>query len=232
MASLHVLSGGAAQALVTHLQNRFLASHAMEIDGMFGAVGMMRDGLLAGTPCDVLILTRALITELSATGQLLPASARDLGSVRTGIAVPAGAAHVPVATRDELKAALLSASALYLPDPVKSTAGIHVMKMLRALDIETGLGAKLRPFPNGAAAMQAMSENGEPGLIGCTQITEILYADGVDLVGPLPKEFELATVYTAAVTRQSAHPLAAAALVDLLASDEAAELRKTCGFDA
>ena len=79
--------------------------------------------------------------------------------------------------------------------------------------------------------MKALSETGCGGAIGCTQVTEILYTPGVTLVDVLPPEFELATVYTAAVCTGSAAPDAARALVALLASDEAASIRTGGGFD-
>ena len=69
-------------------------------------------------------------------------------------------------------------------------------------------------------------------LIGCTQATEILFTEGVDLVAPLPKEFELATVYTAAVCTKAGQPQAARELIAMLASAEFSALRQDCGFEA
>ena len=60
---------------------------------------------------------------------------------------------------------------------------------------------RLRPYPNGATAMRALAGARRTSPIGCTQVTEILNTPGVALVGPLPKQFELATVYTAGVQR-------------------------------
>ena len=103
-----------------------------------------------------------------------------------------------------------------------------------ALDVE--LARKLHPHANGATAMKAMADAeaivGGSGLIGCTQITEIVHTAGVDLVAPLPKEFELATTYTAAVCAKSTQPESAAALIALMASADTAPLRLTCGFEA
>jgi molybdate transport system substrate-binding protein len=113
---------------------------------------------------------------------------------------------------------------------VKATAGIHFMKVLKALGIETQLGERLRPFPNGATAMREMAQSNEAGLLGCTQVTEILYTPGVQLAGLLPREFELATVYTAAVCTRAQEPLAAAEFVRMLAGEEAAALRAAGGF--
>ena len=233
---LHLLSGGAAQGLVTHLQGSFKAQHLCSISGTFSAVGMMKNALLAGAPCDVVILTDALIAELMESGHLLLGSAKNVGVVKTGVAIKSGDPTIDVSTPEKLKAALQAAKGIYFPDPIKATAGIHVMKVLKALALDVELARKLHPHANGATAMKAMADAeaiaGGSGLIGCTQITEIVYTAGVDLVAPLPKEFELATTYTAAVCAKSTQPESAAALIALMASAHTAPLRLTCGFEA
>ena len=231
MNSLQLISAGAAQALVTRFQERFIALHGYAIEPTFGAVGLMKDKLLGGAPCDVLILTDALIAQLTSSGQLAAGTAQALGVVKTGIAVKTGEARPAVATRVELTAALKAANGIYFPDAVKSTAGIHFMSVLKQLGLDQELADRLRTYPNGAAAMTAMAQSTEKGLLGCTQDTEILYIEGVDLIADLPKEFELATVYTAAVCTGAEQPAAAAALIALLASRASAALRAACGFE-
>lgn len=232
MTSIDLLSGGAAQGLVGQLQARFLAQGGGAVQGRFGAVGQMREQLLAGAPCDVLILTQALIDQLTTQGHVQPGSARALGAVKTGVAVKAGEPAPDTSSPAALKAALLAAGGVYFPDPLKATAGIHFMKVLESLGIAQALAGRLRPFPNGATTMAALAAAPEPGLIGCTQVTEILYTPGVRLAGLLPAEFELATVYTAAVCTRAAQPAQAAAFVELLAGSEAAALRAAGGFEA
>lgn len=232
MTSLNLLSGGAAQGLVTQLESQFFGEAGRAIRGTYGAVGMMRDKLLAGEPCDLIILTQALIEQLSASGDVVAGSAQNLGCVKTGVAVKTGEAQPQLNTPDQLKATLLAAKGIYFPDPVKSTAGIHVMRVLKQLGIEEAVAAQLRPYPNGATAMREMAACNETGLIGCTQVTEILFAPGVELVAHLPKEFELNTVYTAGICTQSDQPQAASLLMDLLISPQAASLRLTCGFES
>lgn len=231
MPQLHLLSGGAARGLVSALQPRFQDQTGLAIDGQFDAVGMMKDRLLAGASCDVLILTAALITQLTGSGHVVAGSDRPLGLVKTGIAMKEGVAPPPLDSAALLRQALLSASGIYFPDPVKATAGIHFMNVVRQLGIDAEVAARLHPCPNGAAAMQALSQAGEPGAIGCTQVTEIIFAPGVSLAAALPREFELATVYTAAVCSQSARPEEAAALIEMLTSNEAAGLRSAGGFE-
>ena len=232
---LHLLSGGAAQGLVAHLQGSFKAQHLCSISGTFSAVGVMKAALLTGAPCDVIILTDTLIAELMSSGHLLAGSAKNVGVVKTGVAVKSGDKPVDVSTPEKLKATLQAAQGIYFPDPIKATAGIHVMKVLKALGLDVELASKLHPHANGATAMKAMADAeakpGGSGLIGCTQITEIVYTAGVDLVAPLPPEFELATTYTAAVCATSTQPESAAALIALMASADTKALRLTCGFE-
>ena len=133
MTSLHLLSGGAAQGLVTQLQDRFQAQHGCSIKASFGAVGVMKDSLLAGSPCDAIILTEALIAQLTASGDVMAGSARALGVVKTGIARKDGDAPVLVSSPAALKAALQAARGIYFPDPIKATAGIHFMNVLKQL---------------------------------------------------------------------------------------------------
>ena len=230
MTSLHLLSGGAAQGLVRQLQAAFEASGSLKLDATFGAVGAMKQRLLDGAPCDVLILTQALIDGLVQSGQVRAGSDRKLGIVKTGIAVKAGTPWPEVDTADRLRQALRKATGIYFPDPQLATAGIHFMKVLNELGIANEVADRLRPFPNGATAMKAMAACDDPQVIGCTQVTEILITDGIDLVADLPPVFELATVYTAAVCTASAHPQAAAQFIKQLVSPDHASLRQQGGF--
>jgi molybdate transport system substrate-binding protein len=230
MTSLHLLSGGAAQGLVRQLQASFEANSSLKLDATFGAVGAMKQRLLDGAPCDVLILTQALIDGLVQSGQVRAGSDRKLGIVKTGIAVKASTPWPEVASADSLRQALRKATGIYFPDPQLATAGIHFMKVLNELGIASEVAERLRPFPNGATAMKAMAACDDPQVIGCTQVTEILITDGIDLVADLPPVFELATVYTAAVCTASAHPQAATQFIEQLVSPAHAGLRQQGGF--
>ena len=229
-AAVHVLSGGAAKGIVVALQPTFTAATGAVVAGVFGAVGAMRDRLLAGDPCDVAILTTALIDQLVTDGHVVAGTQRDLGRVPTGIAVRDGDPRPDVSDGAALAAALLAAPAIYLPDPERATAGIHFMRVIERLGIRDDVGPALRPHPNGAVAMAHLASEGVAGAIGCTQVTEILYTAGVRLVAPLPAGFGLATVYTAAVGGRCADPALAGRLVELLAGSASIAIRGQGGF--
>jgi len=229
--TLRLLSGGAAHGVVDALAAQFKADTGAEITGSFGPVGGMKDRLLAGEPADLVILTNALIDELVATGQVLPDARVDLGRVHTGVAVKAGEPVPDVSSAQGLRAALGAARGIYFPDPLRATAGIHFAQVLDRLGLREALADRLRPHASGAAAMRAMSLAGGSGLLGCTQITEIVITPGVTLAGALPAEFELATVYTAAVCVRAASAPLARRLVALLGGELTRPLRARLGFE-
>jgi len=228
---LHVLSGGAAQGVVAALSGKFQTATGYAIEGTFGAVGAMKAKLLAGAPADALILTRALIDELAGAGQVVGETRGDLGRVRTGVAARAGDPTPDVSTAEGLRAALRAAGAIFFPDPQRATAGIHFARVLETLGIAAEVAGRLSTHPNGAAAMRELAKAGGAYPIGVTQITEILNTPGVTLVAPLPLEFELATVYTAAVCARAAAPAAARRFVALLSAEETRAAREQAGFE-
>ena len=227
---IHLLSGGAAQGLVNALKASVETTTDTQLSGTFGAVGLMKQKLLEGAPSDVIILTAALIEQLTASGHVLGGSTRHLGLVKTGVAVKSGTPWPQVETAAQLKAAMLAATGIYCPDPQLSTAGIHFMKVLHGLGIAGTVTSKLHAYPNGNAAMNAMAACEDPHVMGCTQVTEILITAGIDLVANLPLEFELATMYTAGVRSTSSCVAEAQAMIDILISQEHAALRAKGGF--
>jgi molybdate transport system substrate-binding protein len=208
MTIVRVLSGGAAQGLVEALRPAFEATTGARIEGTFGAVGAMRDRLLAGEPADVMILSRALIDGLARDGQVLGLSAKNIGAVQTAVAVRSGDAMPAVGSAAELRKALLAADSIHFPDPEQSTAGIHFAKVLKDLGIWDEVANRRWPAPNGATAMRELAAATGSQAIGCTQ----------------------ATVYTCAISAKASSPTEAAELIALLANEAGRDTRGRLGF--
>jgi molybdate transport system substrate-binding protein len=228
--TLNILSGGAAQGLVASLAPRFKELTGFDIAGEFGAVGAMADKLRKGMPTDIVILTAKMIADLARENLVVGASISDIGLVETAIAVRAGDSLVTVNDAAALRAALLAADAVFVPDTKASTAGIHVASVLQQLGIADEVAARLKIFPNGATAMRQLAETDAVRPIGCTQATEIVSTKGVVLSGSLPLGCELSTVYTAAVTTRAANARLAQDLIDLLTGADQRPLRERVGF--
>jgi molybdate transport system substrate-binding protein len=230
MSVLNILSGGAAQGLVGSLAPKFKALTGLNITGEFGAVGAMADKLRNGTPADIIILTTTLVARLAEEKRVVSASISDIGVVETALAVRSADPQVRVTDAATLRDAFLAADAIFVPDTKMSTAGIHVAKLLGKLGIANEVASRLKIFPNGATAMRHLAACDTARPLGCTQSTEIISTEGVVLSGSLPRECQLATVYTAAMTAQAAHTLQAQALIGLLVGADQQELRTRAGF--
>lgn len=228
---LQLLCAGAARGLVKAMEATLVAETGVGVRGSFGAVGAMKERLLAGEPCDVIVLTEALIDELAASGQVLHGSVAPLGRVGTGVAVREGEPLPDIGDGAALARALRAATGILFPDPARATAGIHFADVLKRLGVYAEVEARLSTFPNGATAMRELAQATRPGLIGCTQITEIRYTPGVTLAGPLPAGYALQTVYSVAVCAKAAQPAIAALFVELLAGPASLGLREAGGFE-
>jgi molybdate transport system substrate-binding protein len=227
---LRILSGGAAQGLVHALSAQFKTQTGCEIVGTFGAVGAMRDKLLGGAPADIMILTSALIADLARSKHIVGGLIRDIGTVPTAVAVRSGDQTPRIGDAGALRDALRAADGIYFPDPNLATADIHFAKVIEKLGLTAEVALRLRTFPNGATAMRELAAAKDKRPIGCTQVTEILNTKGTTLIGPLPKGFELATVYTCGVCTQTSEPELAGQFVGLINGTDARALRERLGF--
>ena len=228
--SLYVLCAGAAKAVVNATADAVRKSGGVVVVSRFDAAGAIRARLVAGDPCDVVILPAPMLQALADEGWVERTSIASLGRVPTGIAVPEGAAHPAIGDAPSLRETLERASALYCPDVTHATAGIHFLRMLRDLEIADRLATRIHAHANGAEAMAALAAAGDPAAIGCTQASEILYTPGVTLVAPLPEPFALTTDYRAAVAAASDHASVAREFCETLCGSQSNALRLQSGF--
>jgi molybdate transport system substrate-binding protein len=228
---IDILCAGASQGLITRAAPLLLEQLDVTTRGRFGAVGVMKDAFMAGEPCDLMVLTEQMVRAMVAAGELRGSEMAALGVVYTGLAVPEGRPLPKVDSPESLAAAFRAASSIWLPDVERSTAGLHAMKVLRELGVAEKLSPRIRIFPNGATAMREMAAAADPGAIGCTQVSEILFTPRVTLVGKLPKTFELGTIYSAAVSARSSRAQLTGEVIALLSGPQAGELRVACGLE-
>lgn len=224
---MNILSAGAAKGLLQTVA----ASEGIALEGEFGAVVAIRERLKAGAPCDAIVLTATMIAELVASGEVDAASVIALGKVNTGVALLNDAAVASVDDIESLKQLLSQATKLYFPDPSRATAGIHFMKVLTALGLAESHRERFATYPNGATAMRAMADAGDASAVGVTQCSEILYTEGVRYAGGLPSPYELATIYSAAITRRVENIDEARRLLNALSSATNERVRVSAGFE-
>lgn len=206
MATLRILSAGAAQAVMEQIIETFKRDTGNEVAAEFSAVGAMKARVVSGEAVDVIVLTRALIDELVASGHVAAASVHDLGKVGTGVAVRAGTPLPDVSSAEALRGNLIAANRIVIPDPAVATAGKVVMKMLEGLGVGGQVKDRLQFFPNGYTSMKWLAQSTGTMEIGMTQVSEILANSGVAYVGPLPAVYQMKATYTVAQAARSGAP--------------------------
>jgi molybdate transport system substrate-binding protein len=232
MSEIRILSGGAAAGVVQGLQADFEQQYQCKINGTFSAVGAMRDLVLKGEPCDMVILSKSLVDDLAASGHVQPESIRSLGIVPTGLAVPKSRTlpRPVIQTIEDVKHIFRSAPALYFPDMEKSTAGIHFMKVMRMLGLDEELKSRFKTFPNGATAMHMMSLDPDNRVVGGTQTTEINISPEVELIGLLPQEIALNTDYSLGICTHAKQLDLVTTLANQIVGIESLEIRQRIGY--
>ena len=231
-ATLHIISAGAMQAVVTELIPEFERVNGARVAVTFGAVGEQRARVLAGEAADVILLTPAMLAELAETGWVVPGSARTLGRVGMGVVVPKGQPPIDASTVDSLRAALLAASLIVYPDPTIASAGRNFDNALIAMGIRDQVAGKIRHFANGNASMTWLGEQRIAGSIGVTQVSEIKPIPTITLLAEMPAPLQVITEYGAARAARSAQPLLGERFFDLLCSPRGRTVIEAAGFAA
>lgn len=231
MATLRILSAGAAQAVVEQIAAAFERDTGNTVSADCGAVGAMKKRVTDGEAVDVILLTRALIDELVASGHVMPGTVHDLGKVGTGVAVRAGTPLPEVSNDEALRGNLLAASRIVFPDPATATAGKVIMKMFEVLGIAEQVRDRLQFFPNGYAAMKWLAASTGTHEIGMTQVSEILANKGVTYVGMFPDQHQIKATYSVALAAGAASPELARDFIARLAAPSFRDRLKAAGYE-
>jgi molybdate transport system substrate-binding protein len=225
-----VLSGGAVKSAFTEAAQAWERKTGNKVSATFAPAGDLRKKIAAGESADVLIVPRENLAEFERAGALPPGGGRDLAGVAMGAAVRKGAPVPDISTPEALKRTLLEAKSLTYMDPARGTSGRHFDEnVLPALGIRDQVRAKAVLGEGGFIAEKVARGEVE---IAFHQMTEILPVPGVTVVGPLPRELQKVTIYSASVMRSAKHAAEAQTLLDYLASPEGRKAFLDRGFSA
>lgn len=211
------------------LLEELAAAHAQRsgVPAAFLAIGGVEAArrVSAGEPFDVVVLASEAIDMLVAQGRLDGDGKVDL--VRSGVAaaVPAGAARPDISTEDALRSAVQAASGIaYSTGP----SGVALMALFERWGIVGEIRDRLVQAPPGVP-VGALLARGDAAL-GFQQWSELIGVEGIDMVGPLPPEVQITTVFSAAPVVGCAQPVAVRALLESMRSADSAEAKRRHGM--
>ena len=179
----------------------------------------------AGEALDFVVLASEAIDKLIATGRV---DSRRIAFARCGvvIAVRAGATRPDIADEAAVRDAVLRARSVgYSTGP----SGTHIVRLLERWGIADTIASRIVHAPPGVPVGKLVAR-GEVEL-GFQQLAEMLHLPGIDIVGPLPPEVQLVTIFSAGVCTGSMRPEAATALLGFLASPDAEVVKRRHGLE-
>jgi|SRR5208282_718599 len=232
-AEIKVLSSGALKLALTQLLPDFQRSSGDVVIVEYGPAGAIAKRIEKGDAADVAIATKSQLENLESQGKIVKGSLVNIAGIAIGVAVRKGAPKPDISTVEAFKRALLSARSIGYRDPATgSTSGIYTARMLEQLGIAQELQPKIKldksEGDHPEDVFQAVAKGEIEMQIG--QITEIVIAPDVELVGPLPSEIQNITLLAAGIVTSSKAPEAARELISFISSPSAAAKLKANGF--
>jgi molybdate transport system substrate-binding protein len=180
----------------------------------------------AGEPFDFVVLAADAIEKLAAAGCVAPDSRIDLARSGVAIAVPAGSQRPDIANEAAVQQAVLAARSIgYSTGP----SGVHLAHLFERWGIAETLRARIVQAPPGVP-VGTLVARGDVEL-GFQQLSELMHLPGIDVIGALPPEIQLMTVFSAAVCARAIRPDAANSLLSFLALPEADAAKRRHGME-
>lgn len=184
----------------------------------------IKSQLEQGAEVDVVILSKAGLGELVATGLIANGSEMELANVPLGAAVRQGSAKPDISSVDAFKKAVLNAHLLVMG---ASTSGIFMKdEVFPRLAIAEKVSLKMVPRGSDATGMLAA---GEADLV-LGPISELVHQPGIEVVGRLPEDVQLIQPFAAAVVAKARNTEQARRLIEFLGSDRLTAAIKDSGM--
>ena len=229
-AEIKLMSSGGMKVALIDIIPAFELATKHKVAAIYAAPGVIKDRILAGEPTDVLVFPAPGLDDLVKQGKIAADSKIILARSGMGVAARAGAPKPDISTPDALKRTLLAAKSIIYTDPaLRSPSGLHFANVLERLGIAEEMKAKSK-LHNGVGFNAEFVASGEIEL-GIQQISEIVPVKGVELVGPLPPDLQLTTVFATGVGFDAKEQAAAKEFIKFLASPAAAAVIKATGME-
>jgi molybdate transport system substrate-binding protein len=224
--TIRVLSTLALKGAVHGLASQYQAAGGMRIDADFAPTLALLERLRSGESADVVVLTREGLEEVAREGRVVAESCVDLARSWVGIAVKAGALHPDISTEATLRTALLGARSVAYSR--LGASGILFAKLIGRLGIASDINGRAVIIPQGFTAEKLVT--GEADL-AVQQISELKQIEGIDVVGPIPRELQKPAVFSAGRVAATNKPDEADRLLRFLASPEVAPALRASGLE-
>ena len=229
-ADLTVFSTIGVQGAMEELVPQFERTSGNKVLVTWATAPMLVKRIQSGETADVMILNLAGISTMIEKGRIAPNSEITIASSAVAIAVKANAPKPDISTPEALKKTLLNAKSISYTDPnAGGASGIYFATLLERMGIAAEINAKtIYPPPGGYSGHFLLTGQAE---LAVQQKPELLHIVGTEIVGLLPGDLNMVTVFAAGVSVDTRKGEAANAFVKFLHSVEAAAVFMAKGLN-
>lgn len=229
MADIHVMSGGAPKEVLAVLTPEFEKQTGHKVRFTYIVISAMQQKLAAGERPDMVLMPAPALEAQVKAGVIRGEPRPSLGTVRVGLVVREGAAKPDISKLESFKQAMLAAKSVVHANPAATPSGAHLAKVWEQLGIADAMKPKLT-FRNALDGGVAAIATGEAE-VGLYPESEVIHEKGVTVIGLIPHEVQLDTIYATGVLAGNAAPEPAIAFVKFLADPAYATHWKEAGFE-
>ena len=224
---IHVLVSNGLKASMEDLHTTCEANVGHPLDIRYNSAAGVKKSIEAGERFDVTMITTEAIDDLVKQGKLAGDTKTSIGRSELGIGIKSGVPKPDIKTVDGLKKALREVKSITYPQDGASRG--YIEKMFERLGIAAEVKSKIILAPGSGPATQSVAD-GNAGFV-ITLFSEILPIKGVDILGPLPGEFQSDIKFSAAASTAVSDKQAARALVACVTGSKATPVLKAKGID-
>jgi molybdate transport system substrate-binding protein len=228
---LTVISSMATRQVLADLATAYQTSSGVQLAlEAVGGVDAARR-LQAGEPFDAVVLAADAMAQLQQQGHVLAGSGVPLVLSPVAVAVKAGAPVPPLHSEAAVKAAVQQAAAAgqhigYSTGP----SGAALLRLIAQWGLTEQLSALLQQAPPGVPVATLVAQG--QVVIGFQQLSELLHASGITVVGVLPAPIAIVTTFTGAVCATSIQTRAVQAWLQFMAGPQATATKQRHGMQA
>jgi molybdate transport system substrate-binding protein len=180
----------------------------------------------AGEPFDLVVLACDAIDKLIAAGRVVAGSKVDLVRSGVAVAVRAAAPRPDIGSEQALRRAVLQARSIsYSTGP----SGVALNQLFERWGIASEIQGRIVQAPPGIP-VGSLVASGEVEL-GFQQLSELMFLDGIEVVGELPAPVQIVTTFSAGLCVGAAQAEAVRSLFAFITSPQTVDAKRRHGME-
>src|SRR5215470_17778774 len=224
-AEITVLAGMGVISGVSDLAPAYekLTGHTVTV--RFEQAAAMNQKINSGAQADVAALQPEQVDNFIQQGKMVAGTKTNFAQAGVGVAIKTGASRPDISTVDAFKNAMINAKSIGYS---QGGSGLIAAKVMEKLGIADQLKTRTK-FIDGLPVAEVVAKGDVE--IGLQQINVIIPVEGVDYIGPLPKELQQTVQFAAAVLTASKDKNLARAFLNYIASADAGPLLRRSAME-